>query len=52
MKHLKHIISEYKKWWLRGVKYHLFLENNMYFLKAMLKLFVPIQKERIKLLIK
>ena len=51
-KHLKHIISEYKKWWFRGVKYHLFLTNNMYFLKTMLKLFVPIQKERIKLLIK
>lgn len=49
---LRHIVSEYKKWWLRGIRYNLLFTNNMYFLKMMLKLFIPILQERMRLLMK
>lgn len=48
-KHIKKIVSEYRKWIVRGFKYRLFFGNNGYFFSSLIRLFLPIEKERIKL---
>lgn len=48
-KYLARLLSEYGKWWLRGIKYGLFWGNGGYFVRKLLELFVPVCKEKINL---